>query len=213
MAPEHRERLERGVDAAAEMGAGILGLSLSMPDPPTPERPLVTGDAFSDDEFEQAAVFVARLAERARAGGVALSVEMHDDGLLDTPERCLRFWERVTAAGGGETTGSVGLNPDLGNLCRGPGAMPKWESALRRLAPRTNFWHVKNYREEIAVPLWEGVIDYCRAVPILRAAGYEGWVGIESYFGDRADNLDLQKRSLSYLKEIAEKGAEGGASA
>jgi hypothetical protein len=33
----------------------------------------------------------------------------------------------------------------------------------------------------------------------MKAAGYQSWVSIESYFGDV---LDLQQRSLAYLKQI-----------
>ena len=65
--------------------------------------------------------------------------------------------------------------------------------------PRANNWHVKNYRHREPAPVWDGDIDYDSALAVMVAAGYRGWVGIESYFGDV---LDLQARSLRYLKDL-----------
>ncbi len=113
--------------------------------------------------------------------------------MLGTPEACLEFLDRV-----GDP--ALGVNPDLGNICRGPGPLPDWESALRMLAPRATCWHVKNYRGGEPASVWSGDIDYRRAVAMMRAAGFRGWVGIGSYFGDV---LDLQRRSLRFLKGLA----------
>jgi sugar phosphate isomerase/epimerase len=193
-APEHRARLKRGVEVAEALGAEVLILSLSLPTLPGPDRPPLRGRDVSPEEFARSADFVRGLAEEGRRAGVALSIELHDDGLLDTPELCLRFLELVGAP-------NAGVNPDLGNICRGPGPLPDWEGALRLLSPRANSWGVKNYRAGRPVPVWEGEIDYARAFAILRDAGYRGWVAIESYFGNV---LELQERSLGYLQRLLE---------
>jgi sugar phosphate isomerase/epimerase len=189
-APAHLALLERAIDAASFWHAPLVTLSLSLPLDKTP-RPILRGHDVSEAEREQTAALLRKLAQRAATGGVALSLELHDDGLLDTSELCLDMLRRVAAP-------NVGFNPDLGNLIRSS-ASADWRSALQLLAPHTNNWHVKNYRAGEPAPLWDGHIDYTQALPIMQAAGYQGWVSIESYFGDVHS---LQERSLAYLKQL-----------
>ena len=181
------------MEVAEALGAEIINISLAMPTPPTPDRPLLVGRDVREIEFQRSAEMVADLAQQAHRAGVKVSVELHDDGLLDSPELCLRFLSRIEAP-------NVGVNPDLGNICRSPGPLPDWEHALEILAPRTNCWHIKNHLNGNPVPVCEGDISYGRAFAIMNAAGYGGWVSIESYFGDV---LDTQERSLKYLKRLA----------
>ncbi len=194
----HLASLERGIAVAEELEARLLNLSLSMPTLPGLNRPPLRGRDIPDAEHQRSAELVAGLAELAGRCGVNLSVEMHDDGLLDTPEACLQLLQRVGAP-------NVGVNPDLGNICRGPGPLPDWEVALKLLAPKASCWHVKNYRGGCPAPVWEGDIDYNRAFAIMRSADYQGWVSIESYFAgvfDLQKQFDLQKSSLDYLKRL-----------
>lgn len=191
-AANHWKRLQRSVEVAQALGAKIINISLSMPTLPAPDRAPLLGREVPETEFQRSAKLVADLAKRALQSGVEISLELHDDGLLDSPELCLQFLRRIEAP-------NVAVNPDLGNVCRGPGPMPDWEGALQVLAPKANCWHVKNYRQGKPVPLWEGAISYDRAFAIMHAAGYKGWVSIESYFGDV---LKIQERSLEYLKRL-----------
>jgi sugar phosphate isomerase/epimerase len=184
-ADRHREMMARAVDAAGDLGADVVTVSLSMP---ASDRPPLRGCDVPDEEHDRAADWIAELGRR----GVSISVELHDDGLLDTPELCLRMFDRVGLP-------NVGANPDVGNLCRGPGPPADWRSVLAALAPRANNWHVKNYRDLRPAPVWDGVIDYAEAVAVMRRAGYRGWVSVESYFGDV---WDLQRRSLEYLRRV-----------
>jgi len=190
-AASHWARLQRSVEIADALGAEILNISLSMPTLPAANRPPLRGGDIGEMEYQRSAELITDLANRAGKVGVGISLELHDDGLLDSPELCLQFLAQVKAP-------NVGVNPDLGNICRGPGR-PDWEAALKLLAPQTNCWHVKNYRNGNPAPLWQGDINYDRAFAIMNEVGYEGWVGIESYFGDV---LDLQERSLEYLKRM-----------
>ena len=189
-AGEHLNRLRRGILAAGELGGEILTLSLSMPTLPTDGRPPVRGEQVPEEERRRTAELLDGLAVAAQKSGADLSLELHDDGLLDTPELVLDMLRRIGHQ-------SVGVNPDLGNVCRDPGRPCTWPSSLQALAPYANNWHVKNYRRGQPSPVWDGDIDYSEAIQIMLAAGYEGWVGIESYFGDA---LDLQARSLEWLK-------------
>lgn len=151
------------------------------------------GVDFPDDEHRRAADLVAGFADWAAAVGVSLAVELHDDGLLDTPDLLLQLVRRVDRP-------NVGTNPDVGNICRGPGPAADWRGALAALGPSAVNWHVKNYRDGRPSPVWDGVIDHREAVALMRRAGYRGWVSIESYM---ADVFDLQKRSLDYVRPLA----------
>src|SRR5262245_49467891 len=187
---DHLQLLLRAVDAAYWLWAPLVTLSLSMQ--LDIGRPVVRGCDFSEAERKETAVHLRRLAEYAGERDIQLSIELHDDGMLDTAELCLDMMSRVETA-------NVGVNPDLGNLVRST-AGADWRGTLQSLAPHTNNWHVKNYRQGQPSPVWDGDINYVEAFQLMRAAGYNGWVSIESYFGDV---LDLQKRSLACLKPLA----------
>ena len=186
-------RVERALTVAPLLGADVVNIALSLPLALNAERPPLRGADAPAEEHARAAKLVARLGRRARAAGVTLVVELHDDGLLDTPEFCLQLLERVNLP-------NVGINPDVANLCRDPGPLPDWRRAFELLAPRTANWHVKNYRCAQPVSVPDGDIDYAVVWEIMRAAGYDGWVSIESRFGDV---LAEQRTALAYLKSLA----------
>jgi sugar phosphate isomerase/epimerase len=182
--------VRRAIEVAPMLAAPILTLSLSLP-LGGPPRPIYQGRDTPQAERDECARLLRQLAEQAAAGKVSLSLELHDDGLLDTADLCLDMLQQVSAA-------NVGVNPDLGNLVRSDRAAD-WQAALRMMAPHANNWHVKNYRSGKPSAVWDGEIDYGQAFQIMHAAGYAGWVSIESYF---ADPLDLQIRSLAYLRGL-----------
>jgi sugar phosphate isomerase/epimerase len=202
-AAEHAALLRRAIQTAAILNAPVVTLSLSLPLGGVPRCPL-RGREVPLEERARTAELIAQLVEEAAASGICLSLELHDDGLLDTPELCL---EMLRASG----KSNVGVNPDLGNLVRSSAASISnadtppadspgdWRRALNMLAPHTNNWHVKNYRGSQPSPVWDGDIDYGQAIPIMVSAGYYGWVSIESYFGDVRG---LQVRSLNWLKQV-----------
>ena len=188
-------RVERAVSAAPILAADVVNLSLSTPVSTNPfrhHRP-IAGSSVQVAEQDRAAELVSRLADCAKSAGTSLAIELHDDGLLDTSDLCLRLLKRVNRP-------NVGLNPDVANLCRGPGPLPDWRHAFELLAPRANNWHVKNYRCFQPVPLAEGDIDFAVAWNIMCEAGYSSWVSIESRFGDV---LAEQRTSLDYLRALA----------
>ena len=134
------------------------------------------------------------LARHAVERGVALSIELHDDGLLDNACMCRRFIETINEP-------NAGANPDVGNICRDSQFPGDWEHALQELAPLTNCWHVKNYRNGLAATLDCGDIDYRRAMQIMIGAGYAGWVSIESRIGDFRET---QSSAIGYLRRLEE---------
>jgi len=192
------DRVDRALHAAGMLGAEIVNISLAQPPPPgaTAGRPPLAGSMAPRAELERAAELVRLLGRRAGATGAKLAIELHDDGLLDTPETCLQFLALVDLPG-------VGLNPDVGNICRGPGPLPDWQRAFELMAPRSINWHAKNYRHCLPVPLPDGDIDFQTAWNIMRDADYAGWVSIESRFGDV---FELQRTGLAYLQSLAGSG-------
>ena len=90
----HHSLLERAIDVAAILAAPLVTLSFSLPLDGS-SRPLLRGCDASQAERDQNADLIRGLAARARTRGVQLSLELHDDGLLDTAELCLDMLERV----------------------------------------------------------------------------------------------------------------------
>ena len=190
-AADHLDRLQRSVAVAEILGTDVINVSLSMPTSPGSGRAPLSGQDIPDSEHQRSAELVANVAHHAQKAGIRLSVELHDDGLLDSPELCLQFLKGVGVP-------NVGVNPDLANLCRGSTPWSDWKAALVLLAPKTMCWHIKNYRDGRPVPVWDGDIDYQWALTIMHGVGYQGWVSIESYWGD----LESQEQELQYLKRL-----------
>ena len=113
---------------------------------------------------------------------------------------------------------NVGANPDLGNLMWGY-AEPEepWYEAIKNLAGRVDFWHVKNV-QLVQIPetqrsywihagLGEGDIDYRWALGTLMAKGFDGWISIES--AGPGDLLAFVGRGCDYLRELLEEQKQG----
>lgn len=175
-------RIHQAARIASVLGAEIVNIALAK-----------EFDGSGDWEpLAEAADRMAFVARQAAADGIQISVELHDDGLLDSAAACLQFYEFA-----GES--NLGVNPDLGNVCRGPAGTPDWAGVLQQLAPLANCWHVKNYRAGEPAALDDGDIDYRTAMGIMLGAGYQGWVSIESRVGEfRA----TQAAGLKYLHEL-----------
>ncbi len=192
-AEQHHQRLLRSFEVAEILGAGAVIISLSMSLPPTAERPRLIGQTVPEAEFRETADLLRQAARHSAHSSVQLVLELHDDGLLDSPELCLKMLELIDEP-------NVFFNPDLGNVVRNGSQNGQWRQALEQLAPRAGYWHVKNYCNGQPVPIWEGDIDYSEAWSIMKQNGYAGWVSIESYFGDNV--MDLQQQSLNWLRNL-----------
>jgi sugar phosphate isomerase/epimerase len=190
---ENYDLVERAIEAAAVLKANTVTFSLSLPPSSDHNRPPLRGCDVADYEHARAAEGVAELASHAARADVQLSLELHPDGLLDTPELCLEMLRRTGAW-------NLGVNPNLGDFIRSAAlAVRGWEASLRWLAPHANHWHVKNYKHGQPAALWDGEIDYARAVAMMRSAGYGGWVSVESFVNG---TTDMTRRSLDYLKSL-----------
>lgn len=184
-----RGRFTKVLQAAEDLEAPLISISFSAKLGPE----IVRAGDFDEAAIAAIALEAKRLARDAAGSAIQLSFELHDDGILDSAGACLRFLERVDEP-------NTGVNPDLGNLMRDP-AQPghDWRSTLRALAPRTNCWHVKNYRDAKQAPLNEGGIDFGEACMVLHNAGVAPAISIEDRSGEyRA----AQSRGLEFMKRM-----------
>lgn len=200
----------RALQVAEALGAPLVSLSLPTP-PATLEsvsrrigRPWNgSGADVPDEAFTRTAAALRRLADTAADMAIDLSVELHQGSIVDSSARLLRLLDLVDYA-------NVGANPDIANLLQmSPPPEEDWREALAALAPRANYWHVKNLRR-IEIPgrapylirraLHEGEIDYRWAVSAMRAAGFGGPVVVEGPgSGDHLRAVEEGRLYLSYL--------------
>lgn len=198
----------RAIDAAAELGAGVICLGLHRPLLPAQRSALwfwtEQGSVDPDDDAVWATAVRGFRDLGAHAGelGVAVSLELYEDTYLGSGESAVRLIEEIGLD-------SVGLNPDLGNLIRLHRPVERWDELLRATLPYANYWHVKNYlRDEdpatgqiTTTPssLESGVINYREATRLAAEAGYAGIFTCEHYGGD---SLGIIARNRDYLRSL-----------
>ncbi|MBI4552751.1 MAG: sugar phosphate isomerase/epimerase [Candidatus Latescibacteria bacterium] len=189
---ENRRKLRRAVEAAALVGAPIVNMSIS-PEPwqvKVREQdlrgqadPVASSTRADEEDYRIAAEFLASLALDAEQQHIGLTLELHQNSIIDTPDRMLHLLRHIDHP-------NVKVNPDLGNFYFAFATPPcSWEDAVTQLARHTDFWHVKNiqrvYVESedraylINAPLDQGMIDYRRALRMMAAQGFDGWISIE----------------------------------
>ncbi len=204
------EKLHRSLEVCRALDCRMLNLALSIPFPAvwseheraTRQLELARDRDFSDDEFASAAEQIARLADLAARDGIALTIELHDDGLTDTSSGVLKLHRLVNRP-------NVGVNPDLQNGYRVPYPTENWRAALLALAPHTNYWHVKSCSKvyhlderrtySLHASLQDGDIDHRWALTQLSRAGFDGWIVVESGGGD---SLHTAASDRAYLADL-----------
>jgi sugar phosphate isomerase/epimerase len=202
-------RIDHCLQVCQILRPDVFDMSANVPIPhgldpiATAARPLFRGAYASAEAYAMAAERLKPVAKALAGLGADLSLELHDDGLQDTAAGCLRLLDLI-----GEP--NVGVNPDIGNWYRVPYFHPDtWRDQMRLLAPKTNYWEVKNYRR-IVIPddnrayswnvgLDEGDLDFREASVTLWRAGFRGWVCHE---GGNGDVVQSQLIYLKYMRWI-----------
>ena len=209
LAEQDDARLRRCLEACEVLGAPLLDVSVNVPIPhgldplAMAARPLYRGVYASQEAYVGAAERLTPIARALARLGAELSIELHDDGLQDTADGCLRLVDLI-----GEP--NVGVNPDIGNWYRVPYQHPEsWRQQVVKLAPKTNYWEVKNYKRIVvpadgrayswSVDLDEGDLDFREAATILSRAGFRGWVCHE---GGQGDYVRSNLKYLAYMRWI-----------
>ena len=116
-----------------------------------------------------------------------LRVLIVTSGLTVAAQELLAFYLPIYAHGLGHSASTIGVILDPANLVI-EGAMDL-RMALDMLGERVDFVHVKNIRwERTAAGRWrwrfdelaDGQCDWAEVIPILREAGYDGWLSLEN---------------------------------
>ncbi len=212
VAAANKQNMINAVQFASKVGAGVVNSTVTTPSRDPNGKGTYRGESVSQGssrlaanaDYERTASAVSEVAGVAADLGVEISIEIHQNSIVDNSWSALHLLELIDAP-------NVGLNPDLGNIY--------WtydipeescEDAIAVLAPHVNYWHCKSlYRvhlpdQELAiyvqVPLPDGEIDYRFAISALVAANYSGYCAIE---GVRYGDQFLQDgRSVAYVKSV-----------
>lgn len=210
--PANQEKQLRAIRYAGWIGAEMVNGALSAPfrypgKPGSSTGWSVAQDASRDarlSDYEALSRVYQHACDIAADYGVTLSVEVHQNSLVDNSWSALLLHKLVDRA-------NFGINPDLGNIYWSY-AVPEeeTEAAIKALAPFAVYWHCKNllrvYHPEneraifLRVPLPAGEIDYRFAISAMAAAGYKGYMAIEGI--QHGDQFYADSRSLEYAKTI-----------
>ena len=217
----NRKRLEAAVRFTAKIGAGVVNSTVTTPPASPGAKGTFRGENVSQgasrtasaEDYERTAKVISDVAPVAADLGVAISIEIHQNSIVDNSESALRLLDLIDHP-------NVGVNPDLGNIYWTYDVPEEsCEDAIVALAPRSNYWHCKNlYRVNIPelafsaflqAPLCDGEIDYRFAISAMLGAGYDGYLAIEGIrLGDQFYN---DGKSVAYVKSlVAELGGNSG---
>ena len=219
VAEQNKRDLRRAVEIAEVLRPRYISISLALeledsgaPNPHGGRQASLGSSAGArETEFDEAAAFLAELAEHASRFGCGVALELHHCSLADNSQSLLRILELANHP-------NLSANPDLVNLYRAYEVPEEpWYEALERLSGRVELWHVKNV-QRIHVPearesfflhasLDEGDIDYRWALARLVASGFDGYMSIEG--AGAGDLLAFAGRGKAYLDELIRELSEG----
>lgn len=212
-----RARLEANIRLAAWTGTNLINTTVGVGyrDPRQPGAqtgaPISQGSSrlATAEDFERTAREFAALGDLAADLGVTISIEVHQNSIVDNSWSALHLLQLIDRP-------NVGINPDLGNILWTYDVPEETsEAAIVALAPHAKYWHCKNlYRvymphDERAVflltPLPDGDIDYRFAIKAMQAAGYDGYMAVEGVrYGDTQGK---DARSIQYARSLIAEGA------
>ena len=139
-----------------------------------------------------------RLTSEAQRLSIRLAFETHMRQLTDTLAGSLR----LSALADPKT---VGLTVDYSNLAFAGESYP---AAATTLFPRTFHTHIKNGTVDSSggwhfEPLDQGLTDYGKILPVLKASGYEGYLSVECLGQDAKDRpRETIARDLGILQGL-----------
>ena len=212
-ASENRRHLEKGVEVAGWIGAGVLDTTMTTPsDPDQPGAfgggPVCQGSSrlASDSDYVTSASGLAEMADLAADTGVELSIEPHCNSIIDNSWSTLRMLELIDRP-------NVGTNPDIKNIYWAYNEPEETcEEAILALAPHANYWHCKNVTR-IPLPktdftvfirnaLSDGEVNHRFGIAAMLDAGYTGYLAIEG--NPNVDQLYVDGQSVAYARALLE---------
>ncbi len=211
VAAANRQRLDDAIRFAAQMGCNLVNTAIATPTVPNLPgqrvgEPVSQGSSRDarESDFQVTAQAIREAARRAADHGIAISIEVHQNSIVDNSWSALHLLDLIDQP-------NVGINPDLGNILWTYDVPEETsEHAIVALAPRARYWHCKNLKRVhipenrhtifLRVPLPDGDIDYRFAISAMVAAGYAGYLAIEG--AQLGDHLTADGRSIAYVKQI-----------
>ena len=212
VAAGNKQAMINGVNFAAKIGANVVNTTVTTPPRNPNGKGTYRGEFVSQGsscqastiDHERTASAVSEVAAHAADLNVSISIEIHQNSIVDNSWSALHLLELIDSP-------NVGINPDLGNIY--------WtydipeescEDAIVELAPHVNYWHCKSlYRVHIPdletaiyvqVPLPDGEIDYRFAIAALLDVNFDGYLAIEGVrYGDQ---FHQDGRSVAYVKSV-----------
>ncbi|MDG2021069.1 MAG: sugar phosphate isomerase/epimerase [Phycisphaerales bacterium] len=154
-----------------------------------------------EEQLDRAADGLRRLSEKAAPFGLNVIVENHG-GLSSNGEWLASVMTKVAMT-------NCGTLPDFGNFSLGGGKWYDRYKGVTQLMPFAKAVSAKSRKfDENGT---ESETDFVRMMKIVRAAGYEGWVGIEWEGGSPAESegIMLTKRMLERCDCVAARTGDG----
>jgi len=193
--PGHTAEAAREVERAAALGTRLLRVWAGHPEG--------AGGALDD-----VAATLRVAGDAAAAHDIEVVVERHEGTLADTAERAEALLDAVDRT-------NVRLNYQVLDGLPAAAAIAQPDDA-RRLAPRSGYFHVKNYRTNpvpggplvLGGDLETGALDYGSIFTAAVEAGYRGPYGIEFVAFDARPLEDKVAAGIAWLRRtLAEAGA------
>ena len=218
-AQRSRELLGKSLQVAEWLGAGLLNMNVIgrfvSGKPGLLHGQVVSqvsSRTASEEDYRSTALRLARVADMAADSGADLSIEVHNNSIVDNSWSALRLLKLIDRP-------NVGLNPDIKNIYWAYDEPEESsEDAILAMAPHAIYWHCKNVtriplskgRNTVFVrnALPDGDINYRFAVAAMLDAGYDGYLAIEGHI--HGDQLSVDGRSAAYLKSLIEELAPMG---
>ena len=211
-AVKNKQNMKNAVDFAAKIGAKIVNSTITTPPKDPNGKGTYRGETISQGssrhagtlDYERTAEAISEVAIIAADKDVSISIEIHQNSIVDNSWSALHLLELIDAS-------NVGINPDLGNIYWTYDIPEETcEDAIAALAQHVNYWHCKSlYRVHIPdlekaiyiqVPLPDGEIDYRFAISALYNVDFDGYLAIEGIRD--GDQFHQDGRSVSYVKSV-----------
>ena len=192
-APDYDQKSADALKIAKILNAKIIRVWAGSQEPPNAD----------DAQWAHVANCFHEYALRAEDEGITLAMEMHGGTLCLTPEGCLRVIEEAKAP-------NLKLNYQVQST-----ANPELERTISMVGDFVVNVHAQNHRPSLIDPskmeltlIEEGLIDYDKALSLLKDHGFNGYVEVEFLKGDSGCEcclLDSLKKDAEYLRRLTAK--------
>lgn len=194
--PEFEQKSEDAIKIATRLGAKIIRVWAGNKEPHEADEEL----------WEHVARSLCEFALRAEFEGLKLAIEMHGDTLCHTPEGAMRLLDMANAP-------NLKLNYQVGNF-----ASPDVDHDIALVGDNVVMVHAQNFKPSCCEAgkmnrtlVEGGTVDYDRALSLLAAHGFKGYVEVEFLRGENVSEdalLESLQEDADYLKMLTARHSE-----